>query len=272
MPLPPISNCHPRLERGSRAKCSAGGFGQRLSRGVEVTILWCFVLLSITSHTHAGQYKIFVGNGTGFVVSGQGHIVTNQHVVEYCEELNVRGAGGAPYPAQVIARDMKNDLALLKINAVFNRFAQFRSFKEPLKPDDRVVVVGFPKESRDAVTHEARIISPKGPRGEAQWLLLSDVLEQGNSGGPLFDSAGNIVGVTTAKAVTYSYNTATPQDVTKSEYSVALAAPVVQDFLRRYKVRFETADNGIYLPAGEITQNARAYTLHVRCEYKTELR
>lgn len=225
----------------------------------------------MTAPAHATQIKTYFGNGTGFFVSSEGHIITSEHVVSYCQRLNVMTAMGVK-EAKVIARDIKNDLALLKTESMNMPYGRFSSLKIPLAKDDRVVIVGFPGTATDPVTRDTEIVSPKGPRGEDKWLELGDVVEQGNSGGPLFDTTGNVVGVISAKAVLYTVNAATREEISRERFGIAIASPVVQKFLSKNRVNNETADTDLYLPTEHITASARDMLVKVQCEYKTEVR
>jgi len=225
----------------------------------------------MTGIVHAATIKVYIGNGTGFYVSREGHIVTNQHVVSYCKRLTVTGVSGTQ-EASVIARDQTNDLALLKVSARNAPFGIFSSQKTPLATGDRAVIVGFPGASMTPVVRESEIVRPEVPGREGKWLGLGDVLEQGNSGGPLLDDSGNIIGVVSAKAVLMVYNKATQEEVSRENFGAAIALPVVEKFLQRNGVDYETADTDMYLPTEHIAENARQYIVKVQCEYKTEVR
>ena len=81
--------------------------------------------------------------------------------------------------------------------------AYFNSMRQPLRANDPVVIIGYPGESwrgHDPIVRSSTIIDMKGPTGEEKWVQFNDSAEQGNSGGPLLDSAGNVVGVVVAKS------------------------------------------------------------------------
>jgi len=219
----------------------------------------------------ATQIKIYIGNGTGFYVSREGHIVTNQHVVSYCKRLTVTGAEGTR-EASVIARDQANDLALLKVAAMNAPFGTFSSRKVSLATGDRAVIIGFPGAQMTPVVRESEIIRPEVPGSDGKWLGLGDVLEQGNSGGPLLDTSGNIIGVVSAKAMLLTYNKATHEEIERQNFGAAIALPIVEKFLERNGVDYQTADTDVYLPTEHIAADAREYIVKVQCEYKTEIR
>jgi S1-C subfamily serine protease len=265
------SNCHP--ERAQRVE---GSFQysivkilrlRRFATSLRMTIICSFV--GMTS-AHATQIKIYISNGTGFFVSSNGYIITNEHVVPSCQRLIVSGISGAR-EAKVVARDQESDLALLKVNVKNVPFGHFSSQEMPILKGDRAVVVGFPGASTDPVTRDSEIVRTDVPRS-GKWLALDDVLEHGNSGGPVFDTSGNIMGVVSAKAQLLTYNAATKQEVSREDFGAAIAAPTVEKFLEKNGVRYQTADTDIILPTDHITEAAREYIVKVRCEYKTERR
>lgn len=218
--------------------------------------------------------KIFVSSGTGFLASRSGHIVTNMHVVEYCERITVHGAV-TPRIASVIGRDAAHDLALLKIDGTGLEAAYFRDASLPVKKGERVVVVGYPGKSGalgQTVTNEALITNEKGPRGEDTWLQLSDTIVEGNSGGPLMDASGNVIGVIVARAVIYTYKTSAPENGTYTNSGVAIAAPVVKRFLDTYQVPYASSNANSEFSADRLTDHAHRFVVNVRCETQTEVR
>jgi hypothetical protein len=219
----------------------------------------------------ATMIKIYVGNGTGFFVNREGYIVTNEHVVSYCKQLTVSGIGGTR-TATVLAHDQVNDLALLKIPASNTPFGIFSSLKTPLAKGDRVVIVGFPGTAVDAVTRDSKILTLDVPGGQGKWLGLGNVLEQGNSGGPLMDTSGNIIGVTSAHGTLLTYNKATKAEISRENFGMAITLPVLEKFLQQAHVRYQTADTDMYIPTSHITDAAREYIVKVRCEFRTEVR
>jgi S1-C subfamily serine protease len=227
--------------------------------------LCAFALLPFSSYA---AEMLTYSSGTGFFVSREGYIVTNYHVIKDCNDINV--SGSVPLSvAKLIAQDIGYDLALLKTRAMAIDEAKLSSTKQPVRANDPVVVVGYPGQSWQTgqpKTREARIISTKGPRGEEKWLEFSDALAQGNSGGPLLDSAGNVVGVVAAKGKLVSFNEVAAREETVDAFDLAISLPVLRQFLRGNSVSYREADSGIYLSSGHIADDARRYVVNVRCQ------
>jgi serine protease Do len=206
-------------------------------------------------------------SGTGFFVSRAGYVVTNNHVIADCKNIQIFGAV-ALSPAKVVAVDKEYDLALLKTDALPTDEARLNNVRQPLRVNDPVVVVGYPGQSFETgktQTREAKILKLTGPKDEEKWLSFSDALARGNSGGPLLDSSGNVAGVVVAKGKLIKRNEAAARDETVEQFDLAISLPVVRTFLDNNSVRYSQADSGIYLSADRVTDMANRFVVNVRC-------
>jgi serine protease Do len=140
-----------------------------------------------------------VGEGSGFVISADGYAVTNNHVVKDADEVMVKTNDGKEYKAEVVGTDPKTDLALLKIKDGGN-FAFVKFADKEARVGDWVVAVGNPFGLGGTVT--TGIISARGRDiGSGPYddfLQIDAPINRGNSGGPAFNLAGEVVGVNTA--------------------------------------------------------------------------
>ena len=140
------------------------------------------------------------GLGTGFIISEDGFVVTNNHVIEKADDIDIILEDGEQYEAKVIGKDPKTDLALLKIES--EQSLPFVSFGDSDKSEigDWVIAIGNPFGLGHTVT--AGIISAKGRIlgiGNYDDFIQTDApINPGNSGGPLFNLKGEVVGVNTA--------------------------------------------------------------------------
>ena len=146
-------------------------------------------------------------SGTGFALKN-GYIATNYHVVENANNISIYGIGGnstIKYTASVIATDKVNDLALIQI-----KDSQFRGFGEiPYKVKtttsdvgEEVFVLGYPLISTmgNEIKLTTGVVSSKtGFMGDVALYQISAPIQPGNSGGPLFDNQGNLIGIVNAK-------------------------------------------------------------------------
>ncbi len=140
------------------------------------------------------------GLGSGFVLTEDGYIVTNNHVVEKATDIDVILEDGQKYDAKVIGKDPKTDVALLKINPKHKLPAVSLGDSEKLEIGDWVIAVGNPFGLGHTVT--VGIVSAKGRSlglGAYDDFIQTDAaINPGNSGGPLFNLQGQVVGVNTA--------------------------------------------------------------------------
>jgi len=145
---------------------------------------------------------IEVGNGTCFAISKDGLIVTAYHVIEGATKVNVNLSQDSSAFAKVIHQDPMNDLAVLKIeNSTpnFLRIAPIRS----ARTGDRVFTMGFPVSSllgEETKYTEGVISSLSGVKGAASLLQITVPVQPGNSGGPLVNESGEVVGIITSSA------------------------------------------------------------------------
>jgi serine protease Do len=140
------------------------------------------------------------GSGSGVIISGEGYILTNNHVVDGAQEVTVTMADQQTHKAQVVGRDPKTDLAVLKIDAKVSLPVAPLGNSTDLKVGDWVVAIGNPFGLSHTVT--AGIVSAKGRVIGAgpydDFIQIDAPINPGNSGGPLFNMRGEMVGINTA--------------------------------------------------------------------------
>ncbi len=138
--------------------------------------------------------------GSGFIISPDGLVVTNNHVIQQAEEIDVVLQDGTRYPATVRGRDAKTDLALLQVAAKAPLPYVELGSSEDTEVGDWVVAVGNPFGLGGTVT--AGIVSARGRDIQAgpfdDFLQVDAPINRGNSGGPLFDARGRVIGINTA--------------------------------------------------------------------------
>ena len=147
----------------------------------------------------AEQPRTASATGTGFLVSPEGHVITADHVIAEGKQIRVRTKGGE-YPARVLRRDPANDLAVLKIEGTFAALHVLGSGR--LRPADRVSTVGFPNPGLQGLAPKfssGEIAALSGPGDDPRFIQISVPVQPGNSGGPLVNAAGSVVGVVTGK-------------------------------------------------------------------------
>jgi serine protease Do len=140
------------------------------------------------------------GAGSGFIIDPEGHIVTNNHVIDGADEVTVTLNDGTKFQAEVIGRDEKSDLALLKVNAGHPLPYVDLGDSASTRVGDWVLAVGNPFGLGGSVN--AGIVSARGRDINSgpydDYLQIDAPINRGNSGGPLFDAYGRVIGVNTA--------------------------------------------------------------------------
>lgn len=151
---------------------------------------------------NAGQITTSVSNGTGFIITGDGYIVTNYHVIEGASVLTVTTYDGDDYTATVAGYDAGNDLAVLKVEAQDLQAVTIGS-SDDLIEGDQVVIIGNALGELTAtltvgyVSGVDRVVSTDGSL--INMLQTDAAVNPGNSGGPVFNMNGQVVGIVTAK-------------------------------------------------------------------------
>lgn len=147
------------------------------------------------------------GSGSGFLISEDGYVVTNCHVVEGAAKVSIVDNSGVPYDARIIGKDDISDIALLKVDAGGFHGLEFGS-SSAVSVGEPVVAIGHPLGKQSAVL-TVGYVSAKDQvvttaSSSFNMLQTDAAINSGSSGGPLFNAQGQVVGITTAKYSGYS--------------------------------------------------------------------
>ena len=157
-----------------------------------------------------------LGTGSGFFASKLGHVITNAHVVKGCKKITVGDNANKQVPAEVVNTDKSNDLALLKLSFLEMASAESKALiqklsiavvplaskgllrSEDVRLGEKILVAGYP--FGDAFSNSIKVTtgvvsSTRGVGDDSGQFQLDAAVQPGNSGGPIYDSGGNIVGV-----------------------------------------------------------------------------
>jgi S1-C subfamily serine protease len=215
-------------------------------------------------------------SGTGFVVSKSAQIVTNNHVVKDCVgDIHGNIVGQASVKLRIVSADETNDLALLQGTKKFKEkdIATIRA--SAVNSGDQVVAIGYPLHgllTSDLTVTTGVISSLAGLYNDTRFLQISAPVQPGNSGGPLHDASGNVVGVVTAKLNALRIAKATgdiPENI-----NFAIKTGALRDFLDNSAVSYSTAEPGSEMKTADIASAARTYTMLISrtAEIKNERR
>jgi serine protease Do len=149
-----------------------------------------------------GQVSRTASSGSGFIISEDGYVVSNYHVVEGAQRLRVIMSDSTDYEAKLVGFDSVNDLAVLKIDATGLPHVKLGS-SDALAVGDQVLAIGNPLGELTStltvgyISAKDRMVNTDGT--SLNMLQTDAAINSGNSGGPLFNMRGEVVGITTAK-------------------------------------------------------------------------
>ena len=146
------------------------------------------------------------GSGSGWVLDKQGHVVTNYHVVQDSDIVNVTMGEGESFPAEVIGVDPRNDIAVLKVSIDASLLSPVTlGESESLRVGQKIFAIGNPfglnrTMTTGIISSLDRSLDSKSGQQIRNVIQIDAALNQGNSGGPLLDSDGKLIGMNTAIA------------------------------------------------------------------------
>jgi serine protease Do len=187
------------------------GIGSEISNQelvAEVAPAVVSIVVETVAYNFFQQAVPETGAGSGMIISPDGYIVTNNHVVEGAEKVTVTLSDGSTFDANIVGTDAQTDLAVVKIDASNLSYVHFLSNSlNQLSVLDPVVAVGNALALPGGPTWTTGVVSNLGRSIEEQnGMVLNDIIQTdaainaGNSGGPLLDAAGQVVGINVAIA------------------------------------------------------------------------
>lgn len=205
-----------------------------------------------------------IKSGTGFFVSKNGHILTNNHVIDKCAAVTTV-VNGIQHNAAVIGVDSANDLAVLHVTMQPEAVSYFRNGRS-IRAGDDVVVIGYPLRhelSTEAIVTTGTVSAMAGLRNNSTYMQLSAPVQPGNSGGPVLDEYGFVVGV--VAAVMDAVRMAREDHVIPQNVNFAVHAGIVRAFLDAHAIPYELKAPGKRSGRSEIADTARRYTFPLIC-------
>ena len=245
--------------------CRSRGYGVSLSSNCwsEAECRGTAIKLNTEAETAGGASKRY--SGSGFIVNSDGYLLTNAHVVESCTTFHGQ-VGLDRSPLTLIRADVQNDLALLKMAKGATAVATFRN-GERVRAGEEVVAVGFPLQhilAQEINVTSGVVSALAGVQNDARKLQITVPIQPGNSGGPLLDSSGNVVGI-----IVSGLNAVRMLQMTGSlseNVNFAIKAEVARTFLDGLGVDYRLARAGTAMGAADIGESAKAYTVFITCE------
>jgi hypothetical protein len=221
-------------------------------------------IVSLLSIVAADAEKI-LATGTGFAISPDGYIVTNEHVVGGCSTVRIT-KGGEIANARIVTSDKRLDLALLKVGFATPAFAALRQ-SPPLRFGDEAITFGYPLVGAltvDGNLTSGNVSALRGLSDNTTNIQITTPVQAGNSGGALVDKSANVIGVVASKLNTLRMLQATgdvPQNV---NFAVSLEA--LRLFLNRTGIVPQEAVSLTPLSTADVGEKAQKFTFLIICE------
>ncbi|RWM12870.1 MAG: serine protease [Mesorhizobium sp.] len=200
-------------------------------------------------------------SGTGFFVSGD-QLLTNAHVVKGCDDVDT-SIGGIRSPGKVMARDPINDLAVVKVNSTGAAVAQLRG---GARLGEDIAVFGFPLRGILASSGNftrGTITAMAGLGDDSRYFQISAPVQPGNSGGPLVDRNGNVVGIVVSKIDALKLASIT--DDIAQNVNFAVKASIVESFLQASGVQFSSDPAHQELAPEDLAAKAQSISVPIEC-------
>lgn len=231
-------------------------------------------LLGLATSASAQEMEYYrLQSGTGFFAS-RDYIVTNAHVVKGCEKVNINGPLEQS-ELDVVATDDVMDLALIRAATPSEEFAPLRMDIDELKVGDDLVLVGFPGEKGVRGQYDVAKAQVKrlkyDDRGQTWLMFISDVIRQGNSGGPVLDTSGNVIGVVVGRMQFKTMNRISNETLAEEEFGAVITLRTLQKFVTEHGVYVQWNTSGLYMYGPEVLiDRARNYVVHVYCKQRVD--
>ena len=224
------------------------------------------------------------GSGSGFFISKLGHIITNQHVVNKCSKITIGDRIDKQVPAQLLETDKRNDLALLRTTTLKMASAETKTLIQKLsihivplatgglmrgndiELGEDVLVAGFPYGdifSKNIKVTKGIVSSTTGVGDDSGQFQLDAAVQPGNSGGPIYDKYGNIVGVVVAQLNKFKMAKAIgslPENV-----NFGIKASTVKQFLNTSGLPTKWSERKEAMSNQELSKIAAKQTVMVVC-------
>jgi len=202
--------------------------------------------------------------GTGFVINTDAHIVTNHHVISDCKRIEIINSK-INSTAKVLFLDEINDLAIIKSNSPVNSYAFLRGGRG-IRVGEDITTVGYPLgtilgESVKVTT--GNISALTGFDNDTTIMQITAPIQLGNSGGPVLDMSGNVVGIVSSKINELGVEKAT--GVLLQNINFAIKSQTLQIFLDAHQIDYKMKNADTKLETADIAEAAQEYTIRVTC-------
>ena len=206
-----------------------------------------------------------VSTGTGFFVNQEGYVLTNEHVVKGCSQIQTVMRGSAAQPASVLRFNSKDDLAILETSAMPNAVATFHQGSAP-RLGEVIVVFGFPLAQTLASTGNlttGNITALAGLGDDSRYYQVSAPIQPGNSGGEILDMNADVVGIVESKLNALAVAAANG-DIPKN-VNFAVKSSIALNFLEAAGISSSYGSGRRLKDVADVAALAQGFTVQVQC-------
>ena len=196
-------------------------------------------------------------------MTNEGHLVTNAHVVKDCSDIRVGMGQGNFEAGQLVAKDPANDLALVKVNA---KPARVGALRFGARQGENVEAFGYPLSQVLATSGNFTtgiVTALAGIGDDSRFYQISAPVQPGNSGGPLLDENGNLIGVVSSK-LNFLSEIKTQGDIPQN-VNFAIKASVVANFLQDNAIKFAIGEATQAMKGPDLADEAKALSAFIMC-------
>lgn len=220
------------------------------------------LISDITGRSRAMSANPAQVSGSGFILTPDGYFVTNNHIVRDADSVYVQSARGEVYKARIVYADQAHDLAILQLcdDSAFRTMPPVPYSFDARTSDlgERVFTLGYPRE--EIVYDEGYLSSGTGYRGDSIAYQVAISVNPGNSGGPLLDEKGNVIGIisgkqTTSEGVSFAV---------KTTYLLEAINGIPADSLNGHPLRLNRRNTMIGLPRKQQIKRMQEYVYQVK--------
>ncbi len=229
-----------------------------------VSVTGEFSCVSVPSKKEFVEKSGLQSIGSGFFINSKGYFITNKHVIDGCKEVALL-VDGIQSPAKIIAGDDSVDLAVLKTDLNLTFYPRIRSAKFD-KLGETIIVSGYPLQGilgTGLNVTTGTISALTGLANNSRFLQISAPVQPGNSGGPVLDENGFVVGVVVAKlnaTVIEKWTGDIPQNI-----NFAIKSSYLRGFLESNNIDYESVSEAKKKSVVDVAEQARKYTSPVMC-------
>jgi serine protease Do len=205
-----------------------------------------------------------ISTGTAFFVLQDGTLVTNAHVIEGCSQVRVKTNDGTISDGRIVARDTTNDLAILKIEKVASKIA---ALKMGVRLGEGVEAFGYPHSDILSTSGNftlGNVTALSGMGDDSRFIQMSAPVQAGNSGGPLLDQNGNLVGIVSAKLD--ALKVAIKDGDLPQNVNFAVKSTILASFLDSNRIAYQQGTDTKPMEPADIADKARDMSAFVMCK------